>query len=648
MDKQLSSKKTIKIAVVSGDSESVYTGPLVTKLCSRLNEYGYHILWFHTSSEEGSQGTPHEVGEINIYNLINYEAIDAMIMLTLTIKSDSVKKSIAKKALLHCVPLISLDENIEGAYNISFDYNESLHEIIDHVIEVHGRKKLAFMRGDRGNVVSDQREEIFRKAMAEHGLEVDESLIGTGYFWHEAAENVFEKWYKSGNIPDAVICANDSMALGVCRKAEELGLSVPDDIIVTGVDGIPEAMNYNPSITTARTNMSVAAEHISDALHKILCGEMAPVGFNPMKAERFYARSCGCRAAAAVRDMNHNMHILYDDLNRFKYYAKSVITTADEVKIDSDFVKTVRKMDVFLKSIWTKHSWLCICDDFISEIKEGDDFNQDYSFYRTNGYSARVGYGVEYDTDIGKSYILPAFPTEHLVPELDSVLQNCLNIMFQPIHFQDKAIGYIAVEFTQCPGNYNVMNTFDCGVIALVLENARVQATLRSSLDKLEEMYIRDPLTMLLNRRGFFKFAQKAFEDCCANGREFIMISIDLDYLKKINDTYGHGDGDFAIKTMAKAISEASEGRLFTARFGGDEYVAAGISPHEGFDNEYIAKLNECLERLNSTSGKPYKVGASIGVYKAVPGEEDGMDVFIKEADDLMYADKKRRKAGRT
>lgn len=647
MDKLLSSKKSIKIAVVSGDSDSAYTGPLVTMLCRRFEEFGYHILWFHTISEEGSQGTPHEVGEINIYNLINYDAVDAMIMLTLTIKSDSVKKSIAKKAFLHCVPVISLDEYVEGAFNISFDYGASLRDIVDHVIEVHGRKKLAFMRGDRGNAVSDQRERIFREVLAEHDLPIDESLIGTGYFWHEAAETVFEKWYESGNIPDAVICANDSMAIGVCRKADELGFSVPEDIIVTGVDGIPEAMYYEPSITTARTNMDQAAEYISDTLYKILNGEIAPVGSNSIKAERRYAQSCGCMSAASARALNANMHILYDDINRFKFYAKSVITTADEVKIDSEFAATVKKMDIILKKIWTMHSWLCICDDFYTEMKDCDDISQDYSFYRTNGYSGRIGYGVEYDNETKKTSVMPAYATAELIPNLDNVLKSCKNLMFLPIHFQDKSIGFLAVEFTQCSGNYNVLNTFDCGVIALVLENARVQANLHSSLDKLEEMYIRDPLTTLLNRRGFFKFAQKAFEDSRAEGREFILISIDLDYLKVINDTYGHDDGDFAIKTMAKAISEASEGRLFTARFGGDEYVAAGMSPHNDFDKEYVAKLNECLERLNSESGKPYKVGASVGVYKAVPAENDGMDVFIKEADNLMYADKKRRKAGR-
>lgn len=648
MNKQLSAKKAVKIAVVSSDADSSYTGPLVTMLCEKLNAIGYHILWFHTTSLESSEGTPHEVGENNIYNLINYDNIDAMILLTLTIKSDAVKKNIIKKASLHCVPIISLDEHIDGAYNLSFDYNESLREIINHVIEVHGRKKLAFVRGNRENIVSDQREAIYREVLAAHGMQVDETLIGTGYFWHEASERVFEKWYNNGNVPDAVICANDSMAIGICRKAAELGYSIPEDVIVTGIDGIPEATNYNPSITTARTNMSIAADYISDVLQKILRGEISTVGYTPIKTERCYARSCGCKKAVTAKEQNSTMHTLYDDINRFKYYAKSIITTADEVKIDSDFGATVKKMDAFLKKIWTKHSWLCICDDFYTEIKDSDEPGQDYSFYRTNGYSEKIGYGIEYDDISKKSAIMGTFPTSELIPELDSVLFDCKNIMFQPIHFQDKAIGYIAVEFTICLGNYNVINTYDCGVIGLVLENARVQATLHSFLDKLEDMYIRDPLTTLLNRRGFFKFAQKAFEDCRANSREFIMISVDLDKLKTINDTYGHDDGDFAIKSMATAIFESAEGRLFTARFGGDEYVAAGISPHEGYDKEYLAKLNECLDRINKNSGKPYEVRGSIGIYKAVPNENDGMDVFIKEADHLMYEDKKRKNAART
>lgn len=647
MSEPLSAKNGIKIAVVSGDSDSTYTGPLVTMLCRKFNDIGYNILWFHTGSIESSQGTPHEVGENNIYNLINYDDIEAVVMLTLTIKSDSVKKSIAKKALLHCVPMISLDEYVEGAYNLAFDYNESLREIVEHVIKVHGRKKLAFMRGDRNNDVSNRREEIFIETLKANGMTVDETLIGTGWFWHEPAEAVFEKWYKSGNIPDAVICANDSMALGVCRKAAELGFSVPDDLIVTGVDGIPEAMNYVPSITTARTNMSMAADRITDVLCKILNGETAPVGLDTIKTERIFSQSCGCKEAAVPSELNDNTHMLYNDINHFKFYSKSIITTADEVKLDSDFCETVRKMDVFLKKIWTKHSWLCICDDFYSEIRDGDDSGQDYSFYRTNGYSDKIGYGVEYDQQMGKAAVLPVFSTSEIIPGLNSVLLDCKNIMFQPIHFQDKAIGYIAVEFTHCLGNYNCINSYDCGVIGLVLENARVQATLHSFLDKLEDMYIRDPLTTLLNRRGFFKLARKAFEDSCAKGREFIMVSVDLDGLKTINDTYGHDEGDFAIRSMAKAIHEAAEGRLFTARFGGDEYIAAGISPHESFDKEYLARLDECLNRINESSGKPYEVRGSIGVYKAIPTESDGMDIFIKEADHLMYGDKKRKKAER-
>lgn len=640
-------KKEIKIAVVSGDSDSTYTGPLLTILCRKFNELGYHILWFHTSSIEGSQGTPHEIGENNIYNLINYDDIDAMLMLTLTIKSDVIKKSIAKKSLRSCIPVISLDEYVEGAYNIAFDYNESLREIIEHVIEVHGRKKLAFMRGDRDNGVSDQREEIFRETLKKYGLPVDEALIGTGYFWHEAAGEVFKKWYERGNIPDAVICANDSMALGVARKAAEFGISIPEDMIVTGVDGIPEAENYIPSITTARTNMSMAADRITDALYNIINGTISPVGSEKIKAERFFSQSCGCKEISTPKELNSNTHTLYDDINRFKYYSKSMIMTADEVRIDSDFGATVRKMDVFLKKIWTKHSWLCICDDFYSEIRDSDDPGQDYSIYRTNGYSDRIGYGVEYDYQTKKTAIMPAFDTSELIPYLDSVLKEYKNIMFQPIHFQDSAVGYIAVEFTQCPGNYNVINTFDCGVIGLVLENARVQATLHSFLDKLEEMYIRDPLTSLLNRRGFFKFAQKAFDDSRSKGREFIMISIDLDKLKTINDSYGHDGGDFAIRSMAKAIYESSEGRLFTARFGGDEYIAAGISPYENYDKEYLMRLDKCLDRINAESGKPYQVRGSIGIYKAVPTENDVMDEFIKQADHLMYDDKKRKKAER-
>ncbi len=642
-----STNKKIKIALVSGGIDSAYNSAFATCLAGEFSKFDFHIIWYQSIANEDFTGKPHEVGEMNIYNLINYSMIDAVIMLSSTMKSQKAKEDVISRAAENGVPLISVDEMINGAYNIAFDYEDSIEDLVRHVIEKHGAKNINFIGGMKGNPLSDSRENIYRRVLEEHNIPVDEKRIGYAYFWHEPAADLFEKWHKEGLVPDAVVCANDSMAIGVCNKAAELGYNIPEDLIVTGVDGIDEAMTYVPSMTTAKINIKEASKRIGEIVSLILSGKQEPSGCEKIKAERIYSQSCGCKPLTAAKKENTIKHYLYEDINKFKGMTKSFIDTADEIVIDADFNVTVERLRLFMEKIWTKSAWICICDDFISKIGNTEDVYSGGSGFRREGYSEYIGYGIQYCSGDKTLKKLPFFRTSELLPNIEEVFDKYHNITLQPLHFQDRTIGYIAVEFDYCMGNFSMLNTFDCSVISLVLENARVQCELRSFAKMLEEMYVHDPMTKLLNRRGFYKFVPKIYEDCVAGKQEFMIVSADLDNLKGINDNYGHAEGDNAIIKIAEALTNASDGRFITARFGGDEYVAAGICPSEEFSTEYINKINKYLDEYNKNSGKSYTVDASCGVYKAVPAEGVSLDEFITEADAVMYSVKRRRKKGR-
>lgn len=641
-----SNNKKIKIALISGGIDSAYNSAFATCLTEAFSKFDFHIIWYQSVANEEVTGKPHEVGEMNIYNLVNYQMIDAVIMLSSTMKSQQSKQDVISRAAENGVPLISVDEKIDGAYNVFFDYEDSLEDIVRHVIEKHGAKTINFIGGMKGNPLSDSRENIYRRVLEEHNIPVDEKRIGYAYFWHEPAADLFGKWHEEGLVPDAIVCANDSMAIGVCNKAAELGYNVPRDIIVTGVDGIDEAMNYVPSITTAKINVKEASQRVAEIVSLILAGKPAPK-LEKIKAERLYSQSCGCQPLSAPQTENAIKHNLYEEINKFKGMTKSFIDTADEIVIDADFNVTVERLQLFMEKIWTKSAWICICDDFISKIGDTEDVYSGGSGFRREGYSEYIGYGIQYLSEDRTLKKLPVFRTAELLPDIESVFEKYNHITVEPLHFQDRTIGYIAAEFDYCIGNFSMLNTFDCSVISLVLENARVQCELRSFAKMLEEMYVRDPMTKLLNRRGFYKFAPKVYESCVNGKQEFMIVSADLDNLKGINDTYGHAEGDNAIIKIADALNHASEGRFIAARFGGDEYVAAGICPSDEFSTEYINKINKYLDEYNKNSGKSYTVDASCGIYKAVPAPGVSLDEFISEADKVMYSVKKRRKKGR-
>lgn len=639
------SNRKIKIAFVSGGNDNEYNSAFATFLSEEFKKANFHMIWYQSVFAEDYTGKPHEVGEMNIYNLINYDMIDLIVMLTITMRSEDAKKRVVSEAKKHNIPLISVDEIVEGAYNITFDYNEGIRDMICHVIDKHNAKTINFIGGIKGNPLSDAREKIYRAVLAEHNIEIDENRIGYAWFWHKSAEELFEKWHNNNLVPDAVVCANDSMAIGVCNKAAELGYNVPEELIVTGVDGISEAMTYIPAITTAKINISKASERISEVALGILNGTISPQGNEVIAAERLYSQSCGCEEISDPGVDNLIRHNLFEDVNQYKGVTKAIINIADEVVVDADFRVTVERLELFMEKVWSRSVWICVCDDFITKIDDLDEINSDYANYRKEGYSENIGYGVRYSPTEHTKEMLPVFKTAELLPNLDEIFDKYHHITVEPLHFQDRVIGYIAVEFEVCVGNFNMLNTFDSSVISLVLENARVQSELHGFANKLEEMYVRDPLTKLMNRRGFYKFAQRDFEKCRKQNKEFMIASVDLNGLKTINDSYGHADGDNAIIRAAMALEAASGGAMIVARFGGDEYVAAGMCPSEDFSDEFMQRLNGYLDDYNKTSGKPYKVAASCGIYKAVPREGSTMDEFVSEADKIMYTVKQTTKA---
>ncbi len=626
------------IALISCNTDESYHNPLVQSFIDKCTENDCRVLWFQSLSDN-SDDTAHNKGELNIFNLINYELIDAVVIMSLTVLNSDVKNDIIRKAHEHNLPIISIDGYIEGAYNISMGYVDALEEMVRHVITEHGAKNIKFLGGDKGNDESDARENVFRKVMAEYNLEVNEDSVAYGYFWWASAADIVQKHHdKYGSMPDAFVCANDSMAVGVCGKLNELGYKVPDDVIVTGIDGIPEGNTYFPSITTLMLDIKSAGITAADRTLQILNNEIPAEGSEIVEGTILYRESCGCEPARLSSDDNELKHDLYSRIDLWNGFSDSVIELGEAVTNSTTFEETLERIKPFLSSVWSKECWLCICDNFIKDKVKTDDISFVSEDYQRVGYSKIMKYVIHgIDDSIFEN--LEPFESAELVPGFRQLMEKYNNIMFVPLNFRDRAIGYLALEFNQTSRNFHILRSL-LNNISRVLENARIQSELRAVVNRLEDMYIHDSMTALYNRRGFYRLVPNIYNKCLEEQTEFMVLSIDLDNLKGINDTYGHHEGDNAITTIADALLMVSEGNEIIARFGGDEYIAAGACPNEGYAENFLKKFCEFLDNYNAASGKPYKVGASCGIYSLVPPEGTSLDEFIKSADELMYCEK--------
>jgi diguanylate cyclase (GGDEF)-like protein/PAS domain S-box-containing protein len=166
--------------------------------------------------------------------------------------------------------------------------------------------------------------------------------------------------------------------------------------------------------------------------------------------------------------------------------------------------------------------------------------------------------------------------------------------------------------------------------------------------EKLKTLSLTDELTGLYNRRGFSALAGQQIKIADRQKKRIYMLYADLDNLKKINDTYGHNEGDCALSDFAEILKSCFRGSDVVGRIGGDEFTVIPI----GIEGDNKVKITERLQRrielFNEEGSRAYKLSVSIGIALYDPGSPCSLDDLILEADRLMYEEKRRKKSPET
>lgn len=175
--------------------------------------------------------------------------------------------------------------------------------------------------------------------------------------------------------------------------------------------------------------------------------------------------------------------------------------------------------------------------------------------------------------------------------------------------------------------------------VAVALENARLY-------NRIERLATLDELTSLYNRRGFFLLAEQQLRMAQRSGTEVLLIFCDVDQLKKINDTYGHKEGDRALVLTADTLRSSFRSADILARISGDEFaVFAYASP--GISAPYLMeRLKREVERINAYTELPFTLGLSAGFSLWSPSQPVSLDELLAQADTHMYRVKRKKITG--
>jgi diguanylate cyclase (GGDEF)-like protein len=163
-------------------------------------------------------------------------------------------------------------------------------------------------------------------------------------------------------------------------------------------------------------------------------------------------------------------------------------------------------------------------------------------------------------------------------------------------------------------------------------------------VEKLEELSLEDPLTGLRNRRGFVTLCAKELEIARRWGKSAVLLYMDVDSLKVINDTYGHAEGDVALKAIGQVIEASFREADVTARLGGDEFAAFCIEGSPGAAESIISHFRDKLEWEKHSTPREYKLSVSIGVAEFDPASDESLEKLMARADADMYGQKSRRR----
>jgi diguanylate cyclase (GGDEF)-like protein len=159
---------------------------------------------------------------------------------------------------------------------------------------------------------------------------------------------------------------------------------------------------------------------------------------------------------------------------------------------------------------------------------------------------------------------------------------------------------------------------------------------------ELGNLALTDELTGLYNRRGFMALAERQLKVGRRSGRGMLLFVMDVDRLKQINDSFGHFEGDRALKRTAAALEETFRDSDVVARLGGDEFAVLAIEASGHSEATIKTRLFECLKTI-SAEQPSYEISLSLGVARFDPSNRTSLGELMVKADQAMYEQKRRR-----
>ncbi len=626
-------RKTIGVFMNRADKDFQH---VVQRVCRRrTKELGYDVFYFITVGYRDSVNY-YDAQEKGMFSFVPVENLDGAL-----VTPDSYDMAGFREALFEMLdkrpdlPVVCIRDSLSNRASFYTDENEAMRTMIRHLLDDHGYRRVCFQSGYEGHPDSEKRMKCYLEEMEKRGIPLPENAIWHGTLWTTEADKAYDYFFHDPeNIPEAIVCANDYMAKALIDEIMSHGYDVPGDVAVTGFDDIVDAATNCPSLTTVGQDYEEMALRAINLLHECIEARekgdiILPTEHVPLPGKPAMRESCGCSHPMEPMQQRREISKLNQQLRNINNREVSQTYFSIELNVVDDY-------EGIHNTIFKKLGDTPNIRDFYLCLFENEDGNL------ADGITDRVRIisAIRDRQNIGslnlsfdRQEILPAFVEREGEPQAFYIHLH---------HQRDNTYGYSALQLfdDEVPSMFYMHWNI---IISVALRNLKNQKTLEALYEERHKASITDVLTGLNNRRGLDEHVSPVWDDMCREKKTVCFISLDLDNLKPINDTFGHQGGDEALITIARAIEAAVPKTAVAARIGGDEFLV--FIPD--CDEEGVAAFRRAFDAwlAERNKGARFTVGSSVGARVARLDEHTEMEPIIHASDEAMYTEKKRRHA---
>ncbi|MEA1975223.1 MAG: LacI family DNA-binding transcriptional regulator [Bacillota bacterium] len=241
--RSLANRETKVIGLIIPDLSNAFYAELVRGISRTAHSKGYNVFLCNTFKDQEL--------EMEFLELLDEKEVDAIILTTF--HTTEVQKDFIKKFKK---PVVTVNRNFEGenlpiVSNIDIDNYKASYEAVKYLIDIN-HKKIGVIRAEKEDETCVERLEGYKDALRDNQIECDKKYIIESDFHFKSAYSGMMKILKYDEVPDAMFCFSDELAMGAIRAIIDFGLNVPNDISIIGFDDIPMAKRFIPSITTIK------------------------------------------------------------------------------------------------------------------------------------------------------------------------------------------------------------------------------------------------------------------------------------------------------------------------------------------------------------------------------------------------------------